>query len=165
VKTTFKEHDIEVTTDFRFRVTGPMFGDKGLEFSSIDDARADINKRGAALAQQRKTEAALALPALDERGERVTIRGIHSGQGVLLGIGNGRSAFPDVEWIRDLLIRRTELATELTAIDHKTNPYRITGRRSYGRVRPEDYEGEINKLKAELSVATERAKKKENENV
>jgi hypothetical protein len=161
----FKDHEIEVTPDFRFKVTGPLFEDKGLEFSSIDDARNAIDKRELALAQQRKAEANVALAALDDSGERVTIKGIHAAQGMLLGVGKSDAVYPDVTWVRDWLIRRASITAELARIDDTLRPYRLRSRRAYGRIKPEEYEQAIKTITAELSVATERAKKKDNENV
>lgn len=157
MKTTFKEHDIEVTIDFRFRVTGPLY-DGAMEYSSIDDARNGINSRAIALAQQRKAEAKFALPALDGVGERVTIKGIHAGQGSLLGAGESAVIYPDVPWIRDLLIHCAGVAKELAEIERKLNPYRMRTKRLYGRVKSEDYEEEISKLVAEFDAKTEAAK-------
>lgn len=156
METTFKDHKIEVTPEFQFRVTGPLYEGKAT-FGSVDDARADINKRAVALAQQRKAEAAVALAVLDDAGERATVRGIHASQGILLGVASG-FVYPDVQWLRDLLIRRAELGTEMKAIESKLHPYRINARRQYGRVRTEDYELEISKLTAELNGKTTKAK-------
>jgi hypothetical protein len=161
MKTTFKDHDIEVTPDFRFSVTGPLF-DGAMAFSSIDDARHGISQRAVALAQQRKAEAALALDALDDEGARVTIKGIHAAQGTLLGVKGGRAVYPVLPWIRDLLIHRVGLTKELAEVERKLHPYGISARRQYGRVRPEDYEQEISKLVGELNAKTEAAKEIQN---
>jgi hypothetical protein len=161
METTYKEHKIEVTTDFKFRITGPLFDGNGRdnEFGAIAEARGAIEKRSDALVKQRKAETTVALAVLDDQGKSAVVRGIHASQGGLLGVGASDGVFPDVPWVKELLIKRAALRAELQAIELKVKPYRVNTRRGYGRVDPLNYEAMIGQVTAELSVATERAKK------
>jgi hypothetical protein len=154
----YKEHTITLDERWRFAIAGPTVDPtaRGETFPSMVDAEIAIDARIVARAKQKKAEEK-PVHVLDEDGEAATVRGIHSGQGHLLGV-EGSWVFPVHPTLRQKLTRRAALHKELAAIRDEVQPFGVRTRRAYGHVRPEAYEAEMAKFAAELADRAEKAK-------
>lgn len=153
----YKNHTITLSEDWtRFYVDGPMF-EKQQWYTSLSEVEASIDARLAAHAKQKKAENSVSIGALDATGKNITVRGIHAGQGTLLGATTDR-VFPVHPTLRDKLARADELRRQLRQLENEVHPYSLNARRGYGRIAPEEYDGVLSSFTEELGQKAEKAK-------
>lgn len=160
----YQDHDIEPDDNWRFKVSGPLFA-KQETFDSMAQAKSAINARREADAKQKKAAITMAIVCLDDKGEIVTVKGIHAGQSQLLGVGDARSVYPNVPFLKDALVRRTRLQAELVTLNNLLGPYAVHVSRGYGRIRPDEYERYVSVFERDFSTAKTKAEQRESDKV
>ena len=153
----YKDHTIKLTADWRFDVSGPLL-ERDLSLNGFAEAKLAIDQRLAAAAKQKKAEGAFAAQVLDEAGRTIIVRGVHAGQGHLLGVENGRFVYPVHPVLREKLTRLGELRKQVDDILKEVKPYQMTAQRTYGRTRAEDYDALLQQFSDDLEKSTEKAK-------
>ena len=98
-------------------------------------------------------EAGFAAQVLDDKGNAATVRGINIGTGKLLGCNETTYIYPVQPWVADLLRERTSLKEQLSTINRALDRIGVSARRSYGRIAPDSYEGEVKKLSDEIAAS------------
>lgn len=140
---------------FGFHVSGPSCDQKHL--SSYLAATTAIDEAIKAAKKQKRTEAAISIPMLDDAGQSVTLKGIHVGTGKLLGCGDARVVYPPVEWVRETLLARVALQQRLARMTRALDGVGVPTSRGYGRIASEKYDGMIADLSADIATKTARA--------
>lgn len=162
---THRGHRIAVTDDLMFSVTGPQFEVTELR-SSVALAKEEIDKRITAAEKQAIATHRTAIPALDQNGVSITVRGVNRNAGNVLGyekvdgIGprlNLPEIFPAVPWIEAVLKERRETIARAAALTQKVWKYGIKASRAYGRVNPDHYDAMHAALVAEIENKTAEA--------
>lgn len=152
-------HNIELTDTYYFIVSGPDFDNDAYEyqrtFPSLIEAKEKIDARVKTAAKQKRM--AISLPVLDESGDKVTIRGIHTGTSDLLGLPEGSDAYPDVPWLQDALKRRARYRAASEALNKTIQIHRIRRGRGYGRISADRYDDLIEALKKDHAEALKKA--------
>lgn len=145
-------HEISLSDAHYFTVSGPLLTQD--LFFRYSEATEAIDAAIKAADKQRRTEAALSLSMLDDSGQTVTIKGIHSGTGKLLGCGEAKAIYPSLDWVRETLTARAALQQRLIRMSRALDKVGVAASRRYGRVPPEQYDGLISDLAAEVTKKT-----------
>lgn len=159
----YRDHTISLSGDWKwFTVKGPLFDTerlgRGMTYSSLNYAQEAVDERILADAKQKKSEHTVSIALLDSEGVNVTARGVHAVQGTLLGVGDSRDVYPVHPVVRAKLVERAQLQKQINELDKSLGPCRISGRRTFGRTKPQDYDSLITKLEEEVEQRTARAK-------
>lgn len=158
--TDYRGHKIELTQDFVFLVSGPLFDPSSTHaVASMHEAKSKIDDATAAEEKQKKTAVTLALPAIKGDGSPFMIRGINSNSSRILGTEERSELFAPAIWIAKMLVERKQLTARLREIQSALRPVTISTRRGYGHLKAADYPGEIAELQKEYDAAVAAAKK------
>lgn len=161
---TYGDHTITLLHNWQFQVRGPLFseGKFGDTFGSMAEAKLEIDSRVEADGKAKKAAVTMAVPVLTDEGALVTVRGVHSVQGKLLGVGGSHSVYPDVPFLREALVTHLRLKAELETVTKTLRPFSVDVSRQYGRIRPENYEAACAAFEKDFREATEKAREAQN---
>ena len=145
----YRGHRIELTDNHFFQIVGPLFGGQNTTSDSYSQAREKIDKRIATHIKERK--GMMSIPALNEEGDPVTVRGIHSETRRLLGVEKGDWVYPATGRVKTLLVERARLSRAANAINRQLNDLAIPVRRGWGKIEPEQYDALLTALTDEFT--------------
>lgn len=156
----YGDHTITLLHNWQFQVRGPLFSESKFAdtYGSMAEAKVAIDSRVEADRKEKKAAVTLAVPVLTDEGVLVTVRGVHSVQGKLLGMGESCSVYPDVPFLREALVAHLRLRAELETVAKTLRPFSVAVSRQYGRIRPENYEATCAEFERDFREATEKAK-------
>lgn len=157
-------------TRWNFHVIGEDFTTEeqygARSFGSLEAAKAAIDAHHTAEGKVAAKQVKVALPVFDDRGETMTITGLHRASGKAKvegrrddnkGVYEGK-VYPPVNWVGDTLRRRDAIWKELTHLDAQLSKLAVNVGASYHRqIAAERYAGMIGKLSQELKEAQTKA--------
>jgi hypothetical protein len=156
----YKGHQIRLNFKYLFEVSGPLLNNpEGPAFAggyaSLHEAHTAINAAVEAAEKQHRASTRLALELLDSHGKLVTVKGIHAGQGTLLG--TDLDVYPYHPKLARMLAEHQEAAARQTRLASELSKFRIGRNRRHGRVRVDQYDGLIEALVREIEAKTTKA--------
>ena len=133
----YNAHTVSVTDDFRFAVAGPCFETDRYDsiFESAQAAREKIDAR--MKAQEAQDRVRLSIPVMNEKGQTLTITGVHARNFNALGLGEAKEIYPPHAWIVDLLRVRAAARKQVVETEAVLKQYRID-QKPYGLRTHED---------------------------
>ncbi len=152
-------HEITLQPNWTFSVIGPEFEETNkryaIQFKSLEDARAEIDKRISDTQKLRLKNIKLDLKLLSDRGEIVEVTKIDRREG---NISAGSDLYPNVPWVSEALKRLNVLRNETNTIEDSLRKIKISHRRGYGRIDADDYPRKVEELILEAKTQTDKAR-------
>lgn len=145
---------IKVGLSGRFSIEGD---DDKTWFDTLELAKQEVNSRAAVEVKAR--HANLAMPVLDDQGRRHTIRGINRTSSNLQGIperGVSTLYYPTAR-VEELVKERRELSARVAELSDLLHGTIIPNTMGYGRIRVEEYDARIERLRRAYEAAREAA--------
>lgn len=131
---TYLAHEIRLTDNFFFHVTGPEFDIQDVFFESRRSAMQEIHRRiQASLSAQLNNPSSKNL-VLTSDGETAFVFRINPTTGRIADLETSDFIYPNLPWIKTLLLDRRDLQTQITLIDHELSPISIPVRRTTQRI-------------------------------
>jgi len=154
----YNSHLISLKSNWEFAVTGPEFDDAKyvISFKSLTDAKSEIDKRVSETQKLAAKNVSFSALVLDANGTPKRIEKIDRRTSEVLNIET-RSFYPNIEWIKEALQRRTQLVSTIKTIDDALKDFQLSKTVGYGRIDAENYAQKVQSLKNDLKEKTAQA--------
>jgi hypothetical protein len=122
----YGDHTIGLTENMQFKVSGPLFADDYRGYTTFEtyrEAQDAIDKREKAQEAQERVK--LSISVLNDKGETVTITGVHARNYNALGVGDTQHLYPVEQWIIDMIRERDATAQKSKDLTATLNRYSI----------------------------------------
>jgi hypothetical protein len=158
----YSGHTITLTPNWDFAVSGPEF-DKdeskySIQFKSLDAAKAEIEKRTSETKKLQAKNVSFELKILNEKGEPKTATRINRQNSELTGTLDTSHFYPNVDWIKEAILRQVKLNQEIHTIDQALRPFRMSKSVGYGRMDAEVYALKVQSITKNFNELVEKAK-------
>ena len=158
----YRDHTVSLNDSMKFEVRGPVLERVHYQaFNTYADATEAIDK--AVAAKARADTIKLNLAVIDRTGTRGIITGVHKSEGHVLIRGeanSGSDLYPDVPWLRYLVLEKEKLAKQMGDIETQIYPYSIRRSRAYHKLSAEGHAAALEKLRADYEEKNRKAFKK-----